>query len=81
MSAACWKGRAGQGDISPSLAQLAALEDFSAVHGDPTAFTQVALTKDMAEAIGREHGLTKDELLQVMDEWLGLNRTRAAAKS
>jgi hypothetical protein len=80
MSDVRWK-RGPSGDITPTGAQLAALEDFRAVHGNPTAFTRVALTKDMAGAIGREHGLTRDELLQVMDEWLGLHGTRAAVPS
>ena len=73
-----WK-RGPFGDITPTEAQLAALEDFRAVHSSPTAFTRVALTRDMAEAIGREHGLTVDELGQVMDEWLGFHRTRGLA--
>jgi hypothetical protein len=76
-----WKGPGGQGDISPTGAQLAALEDFREVHGNPTVFSRVALTKDAALAIGRKHGLTKAELGQVMDEWLGFNRTRAAVPS
>ena len=78
MSDVRWK-RGPFGDITPTGAQLAALEDFRAVHSNPTVFTRVALTRDMTVAIGDARGLTRAELGQVMDEWLGFHKTRSAA--
>ena len=64
-----WRTWAG-GYVSPTEAQLAALEDFRDLGRD------VILTKDMARAIESKHGLTRDELGQVMDEWLGFHKAR-----